>query len=125
MTPTEWTVEDHLAGKPDSSVAMFWRFVELVERCGPFVYSVSKSTVTFKGVRRGFAGCHPVPTGLRAYLDLQRAVEDPRITRAVPYTKRLYVHHVSIGTLDQLDETVAGWIEEAYLVGEGAHLLKQ
>ncbi|MYY04542.1 MULTISPECIES: DUF5655 domain-containing protein [unclassified Streptomyces] len=125
MTSVEWTVEDHLVSKPDTSVAMFWKFVELVERCGPFVYSVSKSTVTFKGVRRGFAGCHPVATGLRVYLDLQRTVEDPRVTRAVGYTKRLYVHHLTLSSADQLDETFAGWVEEAYRVGEGAHLLRQ
>src|SRR5690554_5059476 len=96
MAGNEWTVEDHLAGKPAASVAMYRRFVELVEACGEFTYSVSKTTITFKGARRGFAGARPTASGLRAYLDLQRAVDDPRVTSVSPYTKRLFVHQVSL-----------------------------
>jgi hypothetical protein len=51
----EWTVEDHLRGKPETSVALFNRFVELLTSVGAFRYSPSKTTVTFKGSRRGFA----------------------------------------------------------------------
>ena len=117
-----WTVEDHLAGQPASSVALYERFVELVARCGPFSYAVAKTMITFKGVRRGFAGARPDRRGLRGYLDLQRVVEDRRITNATPYTARLFVHHYRIATLDELDDDVAGWVAEAYAVGAGAHL---
>jgi hypothetical protein len=83
---------------------------------------VSKTSITFKGSRRGFAGTRPTPRGLRGYLDLQRVVEDPRIRNVSPYTKRLFVHHYRISTPEQLDETFAGWVREAYEVGQGAHL---
>jgi Domain of unknown function (DUF5655) len=118
----EWTVEDHLAGQPESSVALYRRFVRLVEACGPFSYAVSKTSITFKGSRRGFAGARPDAAGLRGYLDLQRPVEDPRITNVSPYTKRLFVHHYRVRSPDELDETFAAWIAEAYAVGNGAHL---
>jgi Domain of unknown function (DUF5655) len=118
----EWTVEDHLAGKPESSVALYRQFVRMVEACGPFSYAVSKTSITFKGSRRGFAGARPDASGLRGYFDLQRAVEDHRITNVSPYTKRLYVHHYRVPTPDDLDDTFAGWIREAYAVGAGAHL---
>jgi uncharacterized protein DUF5655 len=117
-----WTVEDHLAGQPAASVALYERFVDLVSRCGPFTHAVAKTMITFKGVRRGFAGARPDRSGLRGYLDLQRVVEDPRITRATPYTARLFVHHYRIHTLDELDDDVAGWVAEAYAVGVGEHL---
>jgi hypothetical protein len=119
----EWTVDDHLRGKPPSSVALYRSFVRLVEACGPFTYAVAKTTITFKGSRRGFAGARPTEQGLAVYLDLQRQVEDPRITRAVPYTKRLFTHQLRITAPEQLDDTVAGWVREAYAVGQGAHLL--
>jgi len=118
-----WTVEDHLSGQPAGSVELYLRFVELVEACGPFTCSVAKTMITFKGSRRGFAGAKPTRRGLSGYLDLQRVVRDPRFTRSSPYTKRLFVHQVRITALAELDSEFAGWIAEAYAVGQGAHLL--
>ncbi|SFS11566.1 hypothetical protein SAMN04487783_1595 [Agrococcus baldri] len=117
-----WSVERHLEGKPELSVAMFRRFVELVAACGPYEVSTSKSSVTFKGTRRGFAGARPTASGLAVYLDLQRALESPRVRNVSPYTSRLFVHHLTLQSLEELDDELAGWIAEAYDVGAGAHL---
>jgi hypothetical protein len=125
MTERAWTVADHLSGQPPSSVELYERFVELVARCGPFRYAVAKSSITFKGARRGFAGARPDRRGLRGYLDLQRVVEDPRVTSVAPYTKRLYVHHYRVDHLDGLDDEFASWVAEAYAVGNGDHLGRQ
>jgi hypothetical protein len=89
-------VDDHLRGKPPGSVELYHRFVEVVDACGQFTYSVAKTTITFKGSKRGFAGARPTVRGLAGYLDLQRVVDDPRILSAAPYTKRLYVHQFRI-----------------------------
>jgi hypothetical protein len=120
-----WVIADHVSGQPPSSVAPYERFVELVARCGPFTYAVAKTSITFKGVRRGFAGARPDHRGLRGYLDLQRVVEDRRITNVSPYTKRLFVHHFRVDDLDGLDDDFTGWVEEAYAVGNGDHLGRQ
>src|SRR5256712_2305840 len=117
-----WTVEDHLRGKPVSVVRLYEKFVRLVEACGPVVYAVSKTAITFKGMRRGFAGAKPTDRSLDGYLDLQRRVSDPRIRRADPYTKRLFVHHFRVTTSDELDEEFARWVRESYEVGQGGHL---
>jgi hypothetical protein len=122
MEGKDWTVEDHLRDKPPGCVQLYRRFVELVEACGPFTYAVAKTTITFKGSRRGFAGARPTLQGLAGYLDLQRMVEDPRILGAAPYTKRLFVHRFRISGPDQLDDEFAGWVREAYQVGQGHHL---
>jgi hypothetical protein len=119
---SQWTVEDHLRDRPAAVVALYRRFVELVQACGPFDYAVSKTGITFKGSRRGFAGAKPKAGSLDGYLDLQRRVEDPRIRRASPYTKRLVVHQFRISAPEQLDEEFAGWVREAYQVGQGGHL---
>ena len=123
MPASQWTVEDHLHGKPDAVVALYQRFVALVQACGPFEYAVSKTAITFKGSRRGFAGAKPTAHGLDGYLDLQRRVEDPRIRCASPYTKRLVVHQFRISAPEQLDAEFAGWVREAYQVGQGEHLV--
>jgi len=36
----------------DESVALYRRFVELAESCGPFAFALSKSAITLKGSRR-------------------------------------------------------------------------
>ena len=122
MEPSNWTVQDHLRDKPPAVIALYQRFVELVEACGPFEYSVSKTAITFKGSRRGFAGAKPTSRSLDGYLDLQRRVEDPRIRTASPYTKRLFVHQYRVTAADQLDDEFAGWVREAYEVGQGGPL---
>jgi uncharacterized protein DUF5655 len=124
MTDDEWTVADHLRDMPADSVALYERFIELVGACGPFTYRVTKTIITVKGVRRGFAGARPTPRGLTGYFDIQRVITDPRILRADPYTKRLFVHQFRISTADQLDDEFAGWIGEAYRVGAGDHVAK-
>jgi uncharacterized protein DUF5655 len=121
----EWTVERHLHGKPEHVVALYRRFIALAEACGPFSYAVTKTAISLKGSRRGFAGLAPKKTSLDGFLDLQRRVEDARIRRSSPYTKRLFVHHFRIVTLLELDDEFAGWLREAYAVGEGAHLARR
>ncbi len=119
-----WTVEDHLEGQARSSTELYHRFVEMLGECGPFTYAVSKSSITFKGERRGFAGVRPTRGGLTGYLDLQRVVDDPRFISSSPYESRLYVHQMRLTAPGQLDETLMGWLREAYAVGQGAHLLR-
>jgi hypothetical protein len=118
----EWTVAAHLRGCDPSVVRLYDRFVELVEVCGGFDVTVSKTAISFKGARRGFAGAKPKRRWLDGYFDLQRPLSDPRIRSASPYTKRLFVHQFRVNALDQLDEEFAGWIREAYDVGQGRHL---
>src|SRR5690242_419875 len=85
-------------------------FIDLVQACGTFTYAVSQGAITLKGTRRGFAGAVPGERALPGYLDLQRLVQDPRITRAGPYTKRLCVHHFRVDRHTPLDESSpAGW----------------
>ena len=122
MTGDAWTVDDHLVGKPDDIVALYERFITLVQGCGPFSYRVTKTAITLKGTRRGFAGAKPTQRSLDGYLDLQRQLHDPRIKRASAYTKRLFVHQFRVTHLDQLDEEFAVWVQEAYNVGAGSHL---
>jgi hypothetical protein len=124
MESRGWTVEGHLAGQPDRSVELYRRFVSVVEQCGPFSYSVTKTIITFKGSRRGFAGARPTRRGLSVYLDLQRVVQDRRVISVAPYTRRLFVHQIRLVAVDDLDEQFRGWVGEAYAVGQGAHMLR-
>jgi Domain of unknown function (DUF5655) len=118
-----WTIERHLTGKSDVVRDLYRRFIDLVEACGPFTYTVTKTAISLKGTRRGFAGAKPKTRTLDGFLDLQQRVRDPRILRSSPYTRRLYVHQFRLGSTTQLDEQFASWVHEAYDVGAGAHLV--
>lgn len=122
MDTDEWTVTRHLAAAPVEVVALYERFIELATECGPFSYRVAKTAITLQGPRRGFAGAKPKARGLDGYLDLQRRVADPRITRSAPYTKSLFVHQFRVTRLSELDDRFAVWVREAYAVGAGDHL---
>lgn len=118
-----WTVEDHLADLPDERVALSRQFEAAVRECGPVTLSPSKTTVTFRGTRRGFAGARPTVTGLRGYLDLMCSVtDDPRLFSNAPYTGRLFVHQFRLRSADGLDESFVALIREAFRVGQGDHL---
>jgi hypothetical protein len=118
-----WTVEDHLRGHDPRHVELFRAVEAAVLACGPVGYAVSRTTVTFTGPRRGFAGARPTRYGVRGYLDLMhRLDDDPRIGSIAPYTARLFVHAFRLTSLAEVDDTFRGWVAEAYAVGQGAHL---
>jgi hypothetical protein len=118
-----WTVEDHLLGALPEHVDLYRAVEAAIHACGPVTVSPSKTTITFKGVRRGFMGARPTRRGVQGYLDLTRSlVGDPRILSSAPYTARLHVNQYRLTTLADLDETFLAWVREAYRVGEGDHL---
>lgn len=118
-------IKQHMENGTPESRALFNRFVEILDEIGTYTTHPSKSTITFKGTRRGFCGAHPKKDKLIGYFDLTRELEsDPRIRLTSPYTKSLYVYHFTITSIEEMDETFQAWIKEAYGVGQGDHLKK-
>lgn len=116
-------VKQHLANGTSTSRDLYARFIEVLGTIGPFTVHPAKTSITFKGTRRGFCGAHPKGEKLIGYFDLMRKLPpDPRLGAVSAYTKTLYVHHFRITSLDQLNEEFQGWLREAYAVGQGAHL---
>ncbi len=109
-----WTVERHLEAGSEQGRALYDRFVEIVEACGEYTTSVAKTTITFKGRRRGFAGARPSGDRLLGYFDVTYRVDDPRIRSVSPYQKDLFVHHYRVDSLEQMDVEFARWIADAY-----------
>ena len=120
---TEDLIGQHMQHGTPNSRALYDRFVAILDTIGPYTTHPAKTTITFKGTRRGFCGAHPKNDSLHGYFYLTRALApDPRLRSVTPYTKRLFVHQFRVSTLDELDETFAGWLREAYRVGQGEHL---
>ena len=111
MASPEWTVERHLEAGSEQGRALWRDFAGLVAGFGEHSLSVAKTTVTFKGSKRGFAGARPKGDDLIGYFDVTYEVDDPRIRTVSPYQKDLFVHHFRISSID---DEFAGWIHDAY-----------
>lgn len=117
-----FTVAEFLAGKPEAARALYQAFVALVERCGPVILAPGKTRVGFQ-VRMIFAAVDRLGADtLDAHVVLARRLEHPRFRRIESISPRNHVHHFRIRSVAELDDEVAGWLEEAYRVGEQAHL---
>ena len=116
-------LKQHMSNGTPMGRHLYLRLVRILDAIGPYTVHPARSTITFKGTRRGFCGAHPKGDCLVGYIDLMRRVEnDPRIRSVSPYTKTLFVHHFRISSEDQMDDTFQGWIAQAYGVGRGDHL---
>lgn len=116
--------EAHLRDKPEASVDLYRRLEKVLLSLGGVTLSPSKTTIGFKGTRRGFAGARPTSIGVQGYFDImeQLSTADPRIRRATPYQRNLYVHHFQLTHAGDLDDEFLGWLHQAHAVGTGAHL---
>ena len=109
-----WTIERHLEAGSEQGRVLFHRFVDIVAACGDYTTAVAKTTITFKGPRRGFAGARPKGDRLHGYFDVTYRVDDPRIGSVAPYQKDVFVHHFRVDSPEQLDDQFAQWIADAY-----------
>jgi hypothetical protein len=117
------SVEAYLAGKDPDAVALFRRFEELVHRCGPSEATPRSSIVYWKR-ERVFAGAFIERRRLELNIDLLREASHPCLLAAFPTTKRVVTHRLRITEPEQLDESVAALVAEAYEdVGPGTRHL--
>jgi uncharacterized protein DUF5655 len=112
---------ERLAGVTPEVLALFERFRELVERCGPVEVLPEKTRIAFH-VRMSFAVVVPSRRWLDGHLVLARRLEHPRFRRVETFSPRNHVHHFRLHTLAELDDELAALIAEAYQVGQQRHL---
>jgi uncharacterized protein DUF5655 len=115
------SLETHLAGRDPEVVAIFWRLVELAERIGPVTVLPEKTRVAFQ-VRMSFAAVTPRRRWVDGHVVLARRLEHPRFRRIDSFSPRNHVHQFRLARLDEVDDEVAAWLAEAYLVGQQHHL---
>ncbi len=108
-----------LAGKPDDSVAMFWRFIDLARAAGPAVFELQRDRVVLRGTRRIFGSARPVARGLAGHLNLPRQISDRRFGKTENLTQRLVFHRFLLTSLADLDDDFASWLAESRDAGDG------
>lgn len=111
-------VRKFLEGHPPKAVALYRRFSQLVRACGPALVVTTKSRIGFQshGV---FASIDSLTArGMAAHVVLPRRLGTPRFTRIEARSPAMFLHHFHVGSVEELDDEVAGWLREAYQVGE-------
>lgn len=111
--------EDFFTGHP-ASYAAFRRVRGLIEGIGPVEVRTSRSQVAFRR-RRGFAylwmpGRWLALPAAETVLSiaLPAPLTSPRFKEVVHPSPRIWMHHLEIRDLDDVDAEVAGWLADAY-----------
>jgi hypothetical protein len=73
-------------------------------------------------VRMSFAAFTLRRHRVDGHVVLARRLESPRFRRVETFSPRNHLHQFRLERLDEVDEEVAGWLAEAYRVGEQRHL---
>ena len=130
--PRPWPVALHdsdfdpyLADMPETSVRMFRRFVEMARASGPVIFELQNGRIILRGTRRIFAGVRVLDNGLEGRLNLMRRVENPRLVKVDANARTLVSYRYSLTSISDLDDEFQRWLDEAYAVGDGAHLSRR
>jgi hypothetical protein len=103
-----------LAGRPPEIVSLCQRIISIVERYGDVRVEVSPKVVVFHGAGRIFGSVRPTRRSLNVHLNLPSRVEDRRVKRSEPFTKKLTFHRFMLTLPTDLDEQFEAWIDEAH-----------
>ncbi len=132
MSKNRWPVAStdadfapYLDGRPEASVAMFGRFIELARAAGPVVFELQNGPVVLRGTRRIFASVRIVNAGLAGHINVTRHITDRRIRKTEAFTKSLVFNAYLVTSMSDLDDTFGQWLTEARSVGDGAHLSRE
>jgi hypothetical protein len=107
-----FTVEQLLDGKSPEVVELYDRLADLVQRCGEVVVAPTKTRVLFK-VRTVFATVAVSTNWLDVLFVLGRRLRHRRIKKAQEEYPGV-VHFLRIEKAEDLDDDLAGWLQEAY-----------
>lgn len=114
-------LDRHFAGSAPEVRATFDRIVAVVEHVGPVSILPEKSRIALH-VRMSFVAVMPRRTWLDGHLVLARRIDSPRFRRIEVYSPRNILHAFRLTAPAEVDAEFAGWLAEAYAVGEQRHL---
>jgi len=118
----KFSLQDLFAHSEPRVRKIFRKFSRLVRSCGRSRMIPQKSRVAFQ-VRMRFAGATPRKSCLICHFILPRRIEDRRFHKVETFGPRCHGHYLRIDSERDLDGDVAGWLKQAYEVGQQKQLL--
>jgi hypothetical protein len=108
------TLEEYFSTGPERERPIFEEVMRHLDTVGP-VFVEPVSVGIFLKRARSFAELRPMTKWVAMSFSLRRPEQHPRITRKVmPYSGRYY-HVVNLRGPEDLDDSLRGWLTEAYL----------
>jgi hypothetical protein len=107
------TLGDHLTGKPPEIAEIVWRVIAAAQQCGPVTVLPEKTRIAL-AARMSFAALMPRRRWVDGHVVLRRRLEDPRFTRIETFSVGSHLHAFRLGSPDEVDDQVRGWLREAY-----------
>jgi hypothetical protein len=103
-------------------VGLYRALVREIKAIGPILIAPAKTRVGFQ-VRMIFAAANKLSDGcLDAHVVLARRLESRRFRKIETVSPKNHVHHFKIEQVDDIDDEVRAWLQEAYRVGRQEHL---
>ena len=114
-------LDRHFATTSPLVRATFDRALDVVAGLGPVTVLAEKTRIALH-VRMSFAAFMPRREWLNGHLVLARQVDSPRFHKIETYSPRNVLHAFRLHSPTEVDEEFAGWLAEAYRVGQQRHL---
>lgn len=102
--------------------AIFDKLVSVAKKNGPVTVLPEKTRIALQ-VRMSFAAFVIRRNWVDGHVVLARRLENPRFRRIETFSPRNHLHAFRFESLEEIDDEVAGWLAEAYRVGEQRHLV--
>ncbi|MGQ0763135.1 MAG: DUF5655 domain-containing protein [Acidobacteriota bacterium] len=115
------SLESHFIGKPEEVRELFDALAALVKQCGPVKILPEKTRIAFQ-VRMSFIAVSVRRNYLIGHFVFARRFDHPRFTRVETFSPRNHLHAFRLNSQSELDDEFAGWVREAYAVGQQRHL---
>lgn len=114
-------LERHFAGSAPPVRDTFDRILAVLSGLGPVTVLAEKTRIAL-AVRMSFAAVTPRRNWLAGHLVLARRVDSARFHSVEAFSPRNVLHAFRLRSPDEVDAEFAGWLAEAYRVGEQRHL---
>lgn len=101
--------------------AIFDKLLAVAKKNGPLTILPEKTRIAFH-VRMSFAAFVIRRNWVDGHVVLARRLENPRFRRIETFSPRNHLHAFRFKNVEEIDTEVAGWLAEAYRVGEQRHL---
>jgi uncharacterized protein DUF5655 len=107
-------IAELLRGRPPDVASLFHRLVSAIEEFDDVRIEALPKQLVLHGANRILGSIRPTQHGVNVHLNLPYRVEDRRVTRCEPLTKRLTFHRFMLSAPDDLDDQFLGWINDAH-----------
>jgi hypothetical protein len=114
-------LDRHFATSAPHVRATFDRVLEVVGALGPVTVLSEKTRIALH-VRMSFAAFTPRRRWLNGHFVLPHRTGSPRFVRIETYSPRNVLHAFRLDSPADVDDEFAGWLAEAYRVGQQQHL---